>query len=735
VASWLLAVNIGAISTTAAVRGTDRTWIVAFPDGPSLPSVVFLSPDGRPLTGASAAQRAAAEPDRAMSPGLALAVADSVPVAGLEVPVATAYAALLATVARQAAPGAGSAEKPERLIVTHPAGWVKREFAVLSRAAATAGLPAPQYVPEPIAAAWQVARRVGPGGHIAIFSAGDYSFDTCVLQRTRHGFVLTGMPGGVVRSPGQQPGGALSQGTYELLATITRAGLSPRQLDGVHLVGPAADTPGLASRVTEILGVAPRAGPSPATVVVLGALAAAGGTGPSAARRRSRRAQPGRARPRRAGPRAAWPAATRAAAAIAGLAVLGAAAAGVAALRSAPPAPKAPAALAPAERQAGSPARPEARPVAPRPQRHYDFYLFNDALDLVTPMTAAAVQGTPIRMNSIGLVAFGSRGKTMYLLGNGINNVTPFDPATNTFGPPIVLRGAASSIAIAPDGKAAYALDTVGIGLHAPTQLTPIDTVTGTPRAPVTVHLAGIDGSQPEITPMQDNQLAITPDGRTVYILDPARSGSVIAFNTATDTVRHSIPVGQDPGGILVTPDGKTLYVANTGSGTVTPVSTATDTPGPPIVVGGSPASMAITPDGTALYTVGSTEDRVSNTVLVTPIDTATNTARSPVPVHDGGGDGIAITPDGTKAFLFGAALAPVVSWIDTATDTASPPIHLSGLTSADMAFTPDSKVAYVLTENNSDSTLTPINVATGAVGRPARLLPGTAAIAAALPR
>src|SRR5215472_8962236 len=43
-------------------------------------------------------------------------------------------------------------------------------------------------------------------------------------------------------------------------------------------------------------------------------------------------------------------------------------------------------------------------------------------------------------------------------------------------------------------------------------------------------------------------------------------------------------------------------YVANPGSGTVTPIRTATNTALPPIKVGPNPEALAITPDGKTVY-------------------------------------------------------------------------------------------------------------------------------------
>ena len=62
-------------------------------------------------------------------------------------------------------------------------------------------------------------------------------------------------------------------------------------------------------------------------------------------------------------------------------------------------------------------------------------------------------------------------------------------------------------------------------------------------------------------------------------------------------------------------------------SDTVTPIDTATNTPGTPIAVGTSPTGIAITPDGTTAYVSNAGADTVS------PIDTATNTAGTPIPV------------------------------------------------------------------------------------------------------
>jgi YVTN family beta-propeller protein len=115
----------------------------------------------------------------------------------------------------------------------------------------------------------------------------------------------------------------------------------------------------------------------------------------------------------------------------------------------------------------------------------------------------------------------------------------------------------------------------------------------------------------------------ISPDGTTAYVLNQSRPhppqpsyeawqrgerqapldrrGTVIAIDLATNTPGEPIDVGIDPLAIAITPDGKTVYVANTHTGgpgpsTVTPIDTAGHTAGPPIQVGDRPYGIAILP-------------------------------------------------------------------------------------------------------------------------------------------
>ncbi len=106
--------------------------------------------------------------------------------------------------------------------------------------------------------------------------------------------------------------------------------------------------------------------------------------------------------------------------------------------------------------------------------------------------------------------------------------------------------------------------------------------------------------------------VAITPDGKYAYVANSG-DGTVVRITTATMLVSGPLPVGDGPAGVAITPDGKYAYVANSGDGTVSVIRTPTGLSGPgaidsaavvsaPIRVGNTPVGVAITPDGKYVY-------------------------------------------------------------------------------------------------------------------------------------
>jgi len=226
-------------------------------------------------------------------------------------------------------------------------------------------------------------------------------------------------------------------------------------------------------------------------------------------------------------------------------------------------------------------------------------------------------------------------GKTLYVISagkpfKGPSYVIPISTATNTPGEPIEIRSTdVFEIVMNPDGRTAYAIGQSATGA----EIVPITTATNTPRKPVRAAPA-------------DGPLAITPDGRILYLAGPS---GVTAFATATNTPGKLIKIDGFVYAIVVTPDGETAYVPSEPParqtppgcagppGKVTPIETATNTPGRSIPAGCNPYAVAITPDGKTIW-VGSSDRKV------TPIATATNTPGKPITI-DGVVVAIAVAP------------------------------------------------------------------------------------------
>jgi len=106
-----------------------------------------------------------------------------------------------------------------------------------------------------------------------------------------------------------------------------------------------------------------------------------------------------------------------------------------------------------------------------------------------------------------------------------------------------------------------------------------------------------------------------------------ATVAAVAVIAVAVPVVAGSLggsPAAQRPG--VQQAHGPVAYVVSDSTGSVTPIGTATNTPaGKPIMIGNFPGAVAITPDGKTVYVVNSKSDDV------TPISTATNKAAKPI--------------------------------------------------------------------------------------------------------
>jgi YVTN family beta-propeller protein len=289
-------------------------------------------------------------------------------------------------------------------------------------------------------------------------------------------------------------------------------------------------------------------------------------------------------------------------------------------------------------------------------------------------------------------------------------SVTPIDTATNTVIKTVPVSRNAIAVALAPDGKTAY----VALNLDSPDgtgSVIPVSTSTYRVGTPIKVA---------SILPAS---MLITPNGKTLYVGD-WDSGTVSPICTATNTALRPIRTGANPFWVTmaVTPNGKTVYVVNEEPyGTVTPITTATNSAGKNIKVGLTPGAIVITPDGKTAYVLNLAEgDPGKGTV--TPINTATNSAGKPIKVAGSfpdAGNMMVITPNGKTVY---AVANELMTPIDTATNTALPAIRVAprhGLDAA-VAISPDGRTIYVDGTFGASARgfIVPVSTATGAVGK-----------------
>src|SRR5262249_14245580 len=161
--------------------------------------------------------------------------------------------------------------------------------------------------------------------------------------------------------------------------------------------------------------------------------------------------------------------------------------------------------------------------------------------------------------------------------------------------------------------------------------------------------------------PKGPHGLVMTPDGRKVYVSSDGAS-TVSVIDTTRDRVVTSIDVGANPHGLAMSADGSRVLVSGWGSNRALVIDTATDR-----VIGevpvAQPHNSALSKDGRIAW-VGSQQQGA--TALVR-LDLGTWKEVTRVPL-DKTPRGLELSPDGRRV-LFTLAGVDAIQVLDTATD------------------------------------------------------------------
>jgi YVTN family beta-propeller protein len=136
---------------------------------------------------------------------------------------------------------------------------------------------------------------------------------------------------------------------------------------------------------------------------------------------------------------------------------------------------------------------------------------------------------------------------------------------------------------------------------------------------------------------------------------------AVAVLDTVTEQVVKKIPVTA-PDGLIITPDGKKVYVSSMDTGSVKVITTTDDAIATSIDVGAKPAGLAITPDGArVVVSVGGVNEAVI-------VDTSTDTIVKHVAIA--AAHAACISADGRYAYVASQATdAPAVVELDITGD------------------------------------------------------------------
>jgi YVTN family beta-propeller protein len=205
--------------------------------------------------------------------------------------------------------------------------------------------------------------------------------------------------------------------------------------------------------------------------------------------------------------------------------------------------------------------------------------------------------GAPSGFSAPAAIAVSPDGSSVYVANMNANSVTAIDAATFAKKQiPMPKYTYPSAITITPDGSRVYVA-----GNNVPPDF-----------GNCSCYVFAIDTSTNQVVSSIrvpfPKALTVSPDGANVYVV--GGETSLFTISTATNTVTRSLgltlggPGSSEPvtAGIVITPDGKTVFASNWEDGTVWQVDVARNKVVKAIPVGSNAGDLALTPDGAQVW-------------------------------------------------------------------------------------------------------------------------------------
>jgi YVTN family beta-propeller protein len=750
---YSLGVDLGTTFAAAAISRDDLVEMVTLGNrSVVMPTVVAVREDGTVLTGEAATRRAASHPDRAAT-GFKRRLGDPTPLllGGERFTAVELLSIVLRDVLARVSATEGT--PPDRVVLTHPANWGPFRRGLFEEVPALAGLSDIVTVTEPEAAAAHYAssRELADGQVVAVYDLGGGTFDVTVLRKRPGGIDILGVPEGIERLGGidfdeailshvdNSSNGALRELdtrdprvmvalarlrqdcvlAKESLSTDTETTV-PVFLPGRHFEVPISraefedlvraqleSTVGALARTLRSAQV----GPDELSAVLL-----VGGSSriPLVAAMVSEEL----GRPTVVDTHPKYAVALGAAIHLAPATAVSAAPARSRSTGAAPapapgttagPTPGAPPPAPPPAPAKPAPSTPEpAPPPATEPTPEPAATSAPSRPEPVEPLAAAPVPAghRPDEPPEAGAPPPTERFNTR---APGL----PTEPESPAARPrrvrrAILLTGLAAAVLVI--GTAVAIKETSSGPESPPSSAQPGPSAVrpanpSPPPGPADAQASSVVVGATIPVGQQPGRVAITPDGGRAYVTNfGSDTVSVLGSGLGTETVR----VGRQPSVVAIAPNGRFAYVTDNGSGDVSVLDTAGRAVVATVKVGTRPSGVAVTPDGRRVYVANQASGTVS--VIDTSNNTVTATVRASEPTA------VAVSPDGRYAYVtnFGVGIGPGnVAVIDTASNTVTATIP-TGITPGSIAVSPDGARAYVT--NFTSDTVTVIDTASRAV-------------------
>ncbi|HTG80491.1 MAG TPA: CFI-box-CTERM domain-containing protein [Geobacteraceae bacterium] len=316
---------------------------------------------------------------------------------------------------------------------------------------------------------------------------------------------------------------------------------------------------------------------------------------------------------------------------------------------------------------------PKGTAFSPRP--------FNSAVSFPAPILSATI---PVGTRPEG-VAVNPDGRRAYVTNSGDGTVSMINTATRQVmvstlvGTGTTVQGIVAS----PDGRRVYANCYDGA-----TGKRWIAVLHGTTAA--LLDTVPVGTAQPAPLGPNPQGIAITPDGRFLFVAGNFDGGAVTLVDIAARqaVAESALGGGSVPAGIAVHPDGTTAYLAFAGSNVIQVYDIAGRSVTATIPTGASPAGIAVTPDGTRVFVANTQGNSVTVIAASTRQVVTTLLAGVSAPL------GIAASPEGNRVYAVNGGDGTVSAF--RTSDLALDATISAGTGPVGIAIAPDGKQAFV---------------------------------------